>query len=79
MNDNTYYSDFVKVVKYLLEHRDTTISDDEIEKIAPKNGDAILNNLEKNNVLALTKDGVLFDTTDIDALKRYLKKMGINV
>ena len=79
MNDNTYYSDFVKVVKYLLEHRDTTISDDEIEKLAPNNCDAILNNLEKNNVVALTKDGVLFDTTDIDALKRYLKKMGINV
>lgn len=79
MNDKTYYSDLVKVVKYLLEHRDTTISDDEIEKIAPNNCDDILENLEKNDVVALTKDGVLFDTTDIDALKSYLRKMGINV
>ena len=69
--------DIIKIVRYLLEHRDTNIPDEEIEKLAPYNCDAILKELENNQVLALTKDGVSFDTSDIPALQKYLKKRGI--
>ena len=69
----------VEVVKYLLHHPNVWISDDEIINISPKFGERIINELIAYQVVVSTKDGLCFGDDCIDALKMYLRRLGVKI
>ena len=79
MAENTYGSSVVKVVKFLINNKNRWISDYEIIKIAPKYGERIINEIIANRVVTSTKDGICFDDDCFDALKLYLRRLGVNI
>ena len=79
MAEITYGSSVVKVVKFLLSNKGRWITDYEITNIVPKYGEKIIDELIAFDVVTSTKDGICFDDDNVDALKRYLRKLGVNV
>lgn len=74
----TYGSSVVKVVKFLLDNKGRWITDYEIINIVPKYGEKIIDELIAFDVVTSTKDGICFDDDNVDALKNYLKRFGVN-
>lgn len=79
MEKITYGSSVVKVVKFLLNNKGRWISDFEINNIVPQYGEKIIDELIAYKVVTSTKDGLLFDDDNFDALKNYLRKFGVNI
>lgn len=79
MEENTYGSSVVKVVKFLINNKNRWISDYEIINLAPQFGERILNEIIANRVVSSTKEGICFDDDCIDALKKYLRRFGVKI
>lgn len=79
MENENYYKSLIEIVRYIIANREGFISEEEIVNNHPKYGRTIVEELLANMVMASTKDGLSFDKGDVDALKLYLKKLGINV
>lgn len=79
MAEMTYGSSVVKVVKFLLSNKGRWITDYEITNFAPQYGEKIIKELIAYRVVTSSKDGIYFDDDNIDALKKYLRKLGVNV
>jgi hypothetical protein len=79
MEKNTYGSSVVKVVRFLINNKNRWISDYEINNIAPEFGERIINEIIANRVVTSTKDGICFDDDCIDALKKYLRSLGVKI
>lgn len=79
MEQNTYGKGVTEIVKYILNHRNTWITDSDLIELSPKFGERIINELLVYQVLTSTKDGVCFYNDNIDALKRYLRHLGVNI
>ena len=79
MAEMTYGSSVVKAVKFLLDNKGRWITDYEITNLAPQYGEKIIEELIACRVVTSSKDGIYFDDDNIDALKKYLKKFGVNV
>lgn len=79
MAGNTYGKSVVEVVKFLLHHPNVWISDDEIIKISPQLGERIIDELIAYHVVESTKDGLCFGDDCVDALKKYLRGLGIKI
>lgn len=79
MAEVTYGRSVVKVVKYLLGNKGKWITDYEITNIEPQYGEKIIDELIAYDVVTSTKDGICFDSDNIDALKKYLKRYGVNI
>ena len=79
MAEITYGSSVVKVVKFLLSNKGRWITDFEITNIVPQYSEKIIDELIAYDVLTSTKDGICFDDDNIDALKKYLKRYGVNI
>ena len=78
MAEITYGSSVVKVVKFLLSNKGRWITDYEITNIVPQYGKKIIDELIAYDVVTSTKDGICYDDDNFDALKKYLKKIGVN-
>lgn len=70
-----YYNNLLKISQYLLEHKNTVISEDELEIISPQYKDKIINSLIDKEIVVSTKDGLLFDDGDAIALNSYLDEI----
>ena len=79
MAEISYGSSVVKVVKFLLSNKGRWITDFEITNIVPKYGEKIIDELIAYGVVTSIKDGICFDDDNIDALKKYLKRYGVNI
>ena len=79
MAEITYGSSVVKVVKFLLSNKGRWITDFEITNIVPQYSEKIIDELIAYDVVSSTKDGICFDDDNIDALKKYLKRYGVNI
>lgn len=79
MAENTYGSSVVKVVRFLINNKNRWISDYEIKNIVPEFGERIINEIIVNRVVTSTKDGICFDEDCIDALKMYLRRLGVKI
>ena len=79
MEENTYGNSVVKVVRFLISNKNRWISDYEIKNIAPEFGARIINEIIANRVVTSTKDGICFDNDCIDALKEYLRSLGVKI
>ncbi len=79
MEDKTYGSSIVKVVRFLINNKNRWITDFEIINIAPQFGERIINELIAYRVVTTTKDGICFDDDCIDALKKYLSRFGVKI
>lgn len=79
MAEITYGSSVVKVVKFLLSNKGRWITDFEITNIVPQYSEKIIDELIAYDVVTSTKDGICFDDNNIDALKKYLKRYGVNI
>jgi hypothetical protein len=79
MAEITYGSSVVKVVKFLLSNKGRWITDFEITNIVPQYSEKIIDELIAYDVVTSTKDGICFDDDNIDALKKYLKRYGVNI
>ena len=79
MEENTYGSSVVKVVEFLIGNKGRWITDYEIANIVPQFGQKIIEDLIAYDVVITTKDGILFDDDCFEALKLYLKSIGINI
>lgn len=79
MEKITYGSSVVKVVKFLLSNKGRWITDYEITNIVPQFGEKIIDELIAYDIVTSTKDGLLFDDDNFDALKNYLRKLGVNI
>ena len=67
------------VCKFLVANIGRWISDYEINEITKNYSEEIVDELIAYNVVISTKDGILFDKENIDAMKRYLSIYGINL
>ena len=76
---DTYGNSVVKVVKYLIQHKRVWITDYEITDIVPQFGERIINELISSKVVTSTKDGIYYDDDNFEALKNYLRMMGVNI
>lgn len=79
MEEMTYGSSVVKVVKFLLSNKDRWITDYEITDFAPQFGERIINELLASGVVSSTKDGIYFSDNKLNALKMYLRKLGVKI
>lgn len=79
MAEMTYGSSVVKAVRFLLDNKGRWITDYEITNFAPQYGEKIIEELIAYRVVKSSKDGIYFDDDNIDALKKYLRKLGVNV
>lgn len=79
MAEITYGSSVVKVVKFLLSNKGRWITDFEITNIVPQYSEKIIDELIAYDVVTSTKDGICFDDDNIDALKKNLKRYGVNI
>ena len=79
MAEITYGSSVVKVVKFLLSNKGRWITDFEITNIVPQYSEKIIDELIAYDVVTSTKDGICFDDDNIDALKKYMKRYGVNI
>ena len=79
MAEITYGSSVVKVVKFLLSNKGRWFTDFEITNIVPQYSEKIIDELIAYDVVTSTKDGICFDDDNIDALKKYLKRYGVNI
>lgn len=79
MAEINFGSSVVKVVKFLLNNKGRWITDYEITNIVPLYGEKIIDELIAYNVVTTTKDGICFDTDNVKALKKYLKRLGVNL
>lgn len=79
MAEITYGSSVVMVVKFLLNNKDRWITDYEITNIVPQYGERIIKELIDYRVVTSTKDGICYDDDCFDALKKYLKRLGVNI
>ncbi|MBR5748198.1 MAG: hypothetical protein IKY01_05355 [Prevotella sp.] len=70
-----YYNNLLKISQYLLEHKNTVISEDELEIISPQYKDQIINTLIDKEIVVSTKDGLLFDDGDAIVLNSYLDEI----
>jgi len=67
------------VCKFLVANNERWISDYEINEIAKRYHEEIIDELIAYNVVTSTKDGIFFEKENVDAMKRYLRKYGINI
>ena len=67
------------VCKFLVANNERWISDYEINEITKKYNEEIVDELIAYKVVTSTKDGILFEKENIDTMKRYLRKYGINI
>lgn len=79
MVEINYGSSVVKVVRFLISNKGRWITDYEITNIVPQYGDKIIDELIAYDVVSSTKDGICFDDDNIDALKKFLIKIGVNI
>lgn len=79
MEKITYGSSVVKAIKFLLSNKGRWITDYEITNIVPQFGKKIIDELIAYDVVISTKDGICFDDDNVDALKKYLRKFGVNI
>jgi len=77
MANMTYGSSVVKVIEYLMSNKGRWITEDEIINIAPQFGERIIDVLITYRVVVSTKDGICYD--DDDALKRFVRNLGVNI
>jgi len=67
------------VCKFLVANNERWISDYEINDITKKYKEEIVDELIAYKVVISTKDGILYEKENVDAMKRYLRKYGINI
>ena len=79
MAENTYGSSLVKVIRFLRNNKGRWITDYEITNIVPQYGEKIIDELIAYDVVTTTKDGICFDDDNVDALKKYLRGLGVNI
>lgn len=79
MAEMTYSSSVVKAVKFLLDNKGRWITDYEITNFAPQYGEKIIDELIAYDVVTSTKDGICFDDNNIEALKNYLRTLGVDI
>ena len=79
MAEVTFGSNVVKMVKFLLSNKGRWITDYEITNILPQYGEKIIDELIAYNVVISTKDGICFNDDNVNALKKYLKRYGVNI
>ena len=77
MEKNSYRSNVVKVVSYLLDHKGEWIIEPDFEKISPQYYERIINEMIVNNVVTATKDGICYDFDNFESLKKYVNRLGI--
>ena len=69
----------LNVCKFLVANNERWISDYEINEITKKYKEEIVDELIAYKVVTSTKDGILFEKENVDAMKRYLRKYGVNI
>ena len=74
-----YVDNVLFVAQYFLDHVNTIISDDIIKDISPRYGYKIMRIFEEEGIGFPSKDGIYFDTGDVDALNSYLSELRDNL
>lgn len=75
MMSKNYIDNALNVIQYLLDHPNYWMSNEEIYSVSPRYGKKIIDNLLEAEVLLSTKDGLLFDKSDVYALSSYLSEL----
>ena len=75
MISKNYIDNALNVIQYLLDHPNRWISDQEIYEISPRYGQKIIDNIIDEEVVISTKDGLLFDESEVYALNSYLSEL----
>lgn len=70
-----YIDGLLDIIQYLLEHRNTWFSEENLYKLSPRYGKKIVDNLIDEEIIVSTKDGILFDESDIIALNSYMSEI----
>jgi hypothetical protein len=69
----------LNVCKFLVVNNGRWISDYEISEITKRYEEEIVDELIAYKVVISTKDGILYEKENVDAMKRYLRKYGVNI
>ena len=74
-----YVDNILFVAQYFLDHVNTIISDDIIKDISPRYGYKIMREFEEEGIGSSSKDGIYFNSGDVDALNTYLSDLRDNL
>ena len=74
-----YSSSVVRILNYLINHKNEWITDSEFENISPQFAERIIDELIACDVVTSTKDGVCYEDDNYESLKRYAKRLGVKI
>jgi hypothetical protein len=74
-----YSSSVAEIVTYLIDHKNEWITDSELLNLSPQYAERIIDELIAIDAVTSTKDGICYDDDNYESLKKYVKRLGINI